>query len=66
MFEEGFPKQLCADVRSICDRIPNCLFSRSCDGFVRGHHIGALLAGEPPLWSVPYILKVCDVKLRKF
>lgn len=40
--------------------IYHCLFSRSCDGFVRERHIGALLEGEPPLWAIPYILKVCD------
>ncbi len=37
----------------------HCLFSRSCDGYVRQRHIQALLDGEPPEWALPYIVEVC-------
>lgn len=40
--------------------IYHCLFSRSCDGFVREKHIRELLSAELPAWAIPYILKVCD------
>lgn len=41
-------------------RIYHCVFSRSCDGFIREKHIKALLSEEQPEWVIPYILKVCD------
>lgn len=40
--------------------IAHCLFSRSCDGYVRQKHIEALLAADYPDWAIPYIVKVCD------
>ncbi len=40
--------------------IYHCIFSRSCDGFVREKHITALLQQDIPDWVIPYILKVCD------
>ncbi len=40
--------------------IVNCIYSRSCDGFIREKHIRNLLSTEFPDWAVPYIFKVCD------
>lgn len=38
----------------------HCIFSRSCNGFVRQRHIRALLLMEYEDWAIPYIVKVCD------
>lgn len=38
----------------------DCIFSRSCDGFVRERHIREILKGEFPEWAFPYVVKVCD------
>ena len=38
----------------------NCIYSRSCDGYVREKHIKALLSDDYPDWVIPYIVKVCD------
>ena len=40
--------------------IYHCIFSRSCDGFVREKHIKAILEDVYPDWAIPYILKVSD------
>lgn len=40
--------------------ILHCIYSRSCNGYIREKHIKALLSIDFPDWSVPYILKVCD------
>ena len=40
--------------------ILHCIYTRSCDGYVREKHIKALLSGELPEWAIPYIVKVCD------
>lgn len=40
--------------------IYHCIFSRSCNGYVREKHVRALLAAEMPDWAMPYIIKVCD------
>ena len=40
--------------------ILHCLYSRSCNGYVREKHIQALLSVDFPDWSIPYIVKVCD------
>ncbi len=40
--------------------IISCIYSRSCDGFVREKHVKNLLSAELPEWVVPYIFKVCD------
>ena len=38
----------------------HCIYSRSCNGFVREKHITALLKENLPDWAIPYIIKVCD------
>ena len=40
--------------------IIGCIYSRSCDGFVREKHIRNLLSMDYPEWVIPYIFKVCD------
>ena len=40
--------------------ILHCIYSRSCDGYVREKHIKELLATDMPYWAIPYIVKVCD------
>ncbi|MBC5638160.1 hypothetical protein H8S33_15295 [Ornithinibacillus sp. BX22] len=40
--------------------ILHCIYSRSCDGFVRQKHIDLLLQLDYEAWAIPYIVKVCD------
>lgn len=40
--------------------ILHCIYTRSCDGFVRQKHLEALLQMDYPDWAIPYIVKVCD------
>ena len=40
--------------------VMHCIYSRSCDGFVREKHIKSLLSMNYPDWAIPYIVKVCD------
>ncbi|MCL2816900.1 MAG: hypothetical protein FWD39_00745 [Clostridiales bacterium] len=40
--------------------ILHCIYSRSCDGYIREKHVRALLSEEFPAWAIPYIVKVCD------
>lgn len=40
--------------------IYHCIFSRSCDGYIRQKHIAQLLNMDIPNWAIPYVLKVCD------
>ena len=40
--------------------IYHCIFTRSCDGYVREKHAAALLDTENmPYWAVPYIFRLC-------
>lgn len=39
----------------------DCIYSRSCDGFVRERSVRSLLNLEQlPVWTIPYLVKVCD------
>lgn len=38
----------------------HCIYSRSCDGFVRERHLRALLLMDYEEWAIPYTVKVCD------
>ena len=49
-----------ADLSPTQKNICHCLYSRSCNGFVREKHIGALLSGRLSYWAFPYILKISD------
>jgi hypothetical protein len=40
--------------------IVHCIYSRSCDGFVRQKHLHSLLLMEYEDWAIPYIVKICD------
>ena len=40
--------------------ILHCIYSRSCNGYVREKHIRALLSMDFPEWAIPYIVKICD------
>lgn len=51
------------DVHSLSSEqrvVYHCIFSRSCDGFVREKHIRAILDEDYPDWVFPYILKASD------
>ena len=40
--------------------ILHCIYSRSCDGFVRQKHLQSLLLMDYEDWTIPYIVKICD------
>ncbi len=40
--------------------ILHCIYSRSCDGFVRQKHLYSLLQMDYEDWAIPYIVKLCD------
>jgi len=40
--------------------ILHCIYSRSCNGFVRENHIKSLLTMPYEDWAIPFIVKVCD------
>lgn len=50
--------------------IYDCIFTRSCDGYIRQKHLNNLLIDDMPEWCMPYILKlsseyveeiICDI-----
>ena len=40
--------------------ILHCVYTRSCDGFVRQKHLNLLLLMDYEDWAIPYIVKICD------
>lgn len=40
--------------------ILHCIYSRSCNGFVRQKHLYSLLIMDYYDWAIPYIIKACD------
>lgn len=40
--------------------IYHCIYSRSCNGFIREKHIKAILKEDFPDWTIPYIVKISD------
>lgn len=38
--------------------IYHCIFTRSCDGYVREKHLRAIMTEDYPEWCMPYILKL--------
>ncbi len=40
--------------------ILHCIYSRSCNGYVRQKHIQSLLLMDYADWTIPYIVKPCD------
>lgn len=36
----------------------DCMFTRSCDGFVREKHLRQILSSDYPEWCMPYILRL--------
>jgi hypothetical protein len=48
------------------EMILHCIYSRSCNGFIREKHIRKLLLMEYEGWAFPFILKVCDEYVIEF
>lgn len=40
--------------------ILHCIYSRSCNGFVRQKHLKLLLSMDYAVWTIPFIVKLCD------
>lgn len=47
-----------ADVKS--KLVYDCMFTRSCDGFVREKHLKQILSSDYPEWCMPYILRLAS------
>lgn len=45
--------------------IYDCIFTRSCDGFVRQKHLKNLLVEDMPEWCMPYILKLSSEYVKE-
>ena len=59
----NFKDKYRGDLRSLTktqETIYHCIMSRSSDGYVREKHIKALLKIDPPVWAMPYVIKICD------
>lgn len=51
------------DISKLTDKqrqILYCLYTRSCDGYLREKYIGKLLSLDFEEWCIPYIVKLCD------
>lgn len=45
--------------------IYDCIFTRSCDGFVRQKHLKNLFVEDMPEWCMPYILKLSSEYVKE-
>ena len=45
--------------------IYDCIFSRSCDGYVREKHLKNLLIDDMPEWCMPYVLKLSSEYVKE-
>lgn len=45
--------------------IYDCIFTRSCDGFVRQKHLKRLLIDDMPEWCMPYVLKLSSEYVKE-
>jgi hypothetical protein len=54
------PEQALDELSLQQEMILHCIYSRSCDGFVRQKHLKLLLLMDYDDWTIPYIVKLCD------
>ena len=47
-------------LNQIQKQIVCCMYTRSCDGYIREKYLTRLLDMPFELWSIPYIVKLCD------
>ena len=45
--------------------IYDCIFTRSCDGYVRQKHLKRLLIDDMPEWYMPYVLKLSSEYVKE-
>ena len=48
------------NLNEVQKNILHCIYTRSCDGYVREKHLGSLLNSDCFNWVIPYIVKICD------
>ncbi|QMV41314.1 hypothetical protein [Cohnella cholangitidis] len=54
------PNEVIQNLSARQQMILHCIYSRSCDGFVRQKHMYSLLQMDYEDWAIPYIVKICD------
>lgn len=54
------PEQALDELSLKQEMILHCIYSRSCDGFVRQKHLKLLLLMDYDDWTISYIVKLCD------
>lgn len=59
-YHSEVPDELIGDLSLQHKMILHCIYTRSCDGFVRQKHIQSLLLMDYEDWAIPYIVKLCD------
>jgi len=60
MYYTEISDKIINELNSQQEMILHCIYSRSCDGFVRQRHLRSLLMIDYPDWVIPYIVKLCD------
>lgn len=56
----GVSDEMLKDISLEQQMILHCIYSRSCDGYIRQKHLKLLLSMEYTEWTIPFIVKVCD------
>jgi hypothetical protein len=60
MYHTDIPDEVINKLSLQQKMILHCIYSRSCDGFIRQKHLRSLLLMNYEDWAIPYIIKVCD------
>ena len=60
MYYINFPVENLNKLSLQQEMILHCIYSRSCDGFVRQQHLQSLLLMDYADWAIPYIVSLCD------
>lgn len=60
MYFDDIPDDNIEELSITQKMILHCIYSRNCDGFVRQKHIELLLNMNYAVWTIPYIIKLCD------
>ena len=60
IYNINFPEEDLSKLSLQQKMIMHCIYTRSCDGFIREKHLQSLLLMDYPDWAIPYIVKLCD------
>lgn len=60
MYFADVDKTATAGLTDVQKAILHCIYTRSCDGYIREEHLDALLRHDFDYWAIPFIVKLCD------